>query len=51
MRSLSRHANITAMRFCSARADWPRLAAVLAAHRQTDFGQMEVTTLQLVFGD
>jgi 2'-5' RNA ligase len=44
-------AHVTAVRFCNPRADWPRLAAVLAAHRQTDFGQMQVTRLQLVFGD
>jgi hypothetical protein len=39
------------VRFCDRRADRNRLAEVLAAHRQTDFGTTEVTSLELVWCD
>jgi 2'-5' RNA ligase len=44
-------AHITTMRFCQAQADWPRLAAWLQEFRTTDFGEMDVPTLQLIWGD
>ena len=44
-------AHITFMRFCRAQADWPRLTAQLQAHRQTDFGEMTVQTIELVWCD
>jgi 2'-5' RNA ligase len=44
-------AHVTAMRFCKSDSDWKRLAAVLAANRQTPFGEMRVETIQLTWGD
>jgi 2'-5' RNA ligase len=47
----SQTAHLTAMRFASPDADWPRLLAVLMANRQTSFGTSDVSRLQLVWGD
>jgi 2'-5' RNA ligase len=44
-------AHATAMRFCRPDSDWKRLAEILKACRQTDFGTMEVDRLQLLWGD
>lgn len=44
-------AHVTAMRFCEANSDWNHLINVLKARRQTDFGDMQVETLQLILGD
>ncbi len=46
-----RTTHMTIARFCRPGTDWPRLTAWLAAHRQTDFGEMEVNCLRLVWGD
>ena len=42
---------MTAMRFRQPGPDWKRLAPLLAQGRQTDFGEMEVNRLQLIWGD
>jgi len=44
-------AHITVARFCQPEADWNRLTDFLKANRQTDFGEMNVETIQLVWGD
>ncbi len=44
-------AHITVMRFGHALADWTAFADLLRANRQTDFGEMRVTKLQLIWGD
>jgi 2'-5' RNA ligase len=44
-------AHVTAVRFCRPDADWKRLAEILKASRQMDFGTMNVETLQLLWGD
>jgi 2'-5' RNA ligase len=44
-------AHMTAMRFRRADADWRRLAALLAENRDTDFGEMEISRIQLIWGD
>jgi len=44
-------AHITAMRFHKPGADWKRLAPLLKEGRQTNFGQTEVNSLQLIWGD
>lgn len=44
-------AHITAMRICQPIADWKRLIARLQENRQTNFGEIEVNRLQLIWGD
>jgi len=44
-------AHMTVMRFRRAEADWKRLAAFLAENRGTDFGEMEIRRIQLIWGD
>jgi len=44
-------AHLTVMRFVTPLPDWQPLARCLEAHRDTDFGEMNVTTLQLIFSD
>jgi 2'-5' RNA ligase len=44
-------AHMTVMRFRQADADWKRLATFLAENRDTDFGEMEVNRIQLIWGD
>jgi 2'-5' RNA ligase len=44
-------AHMTAMRFSQPDADWKHLAALLEDGRQTNFGEMEVNRLQLIWGD
>jgi 2'-5' RNA ligase len=44
-------AHMTIMRFGRPDADWKQLAALLAENRDTDFGEMEVNRLQLIWGD
>lgn len=46
-----RAAHLTCMRFCRPGADWPGLASLLSENRRTDFGEMEVTDLELIWGD
>jgi hypothetical protein len=44
-------AHITALRFCQPGLDAEALLAVLEDGRQMDFGEMHVTSLQLIWGD
>lgn len=44
-------AHMTVMRFGRPDTDWQRLAAWLAENRETDFGEVEVSCIQLVWGD
>jgi 2'-5' RNA ligase len=44
-------AHMTVMRFCRVDADWKRLVAWLEENRDTDFGEMAVNRIQLVWGD
>jgi 2'-5' RNA ligase len=44
-------AHVTAMRFCKGDSDWRRLAGVLAANRETSFGEMQVERIELTWGD
>lgn len=44
-------AHLTILRFCRAAADWPQLTAQLEAARQTNFGEMTVQRIQLIWGD
>ena len=44
-------AHLTVMRFAAPVPDWQPLARCLQAHRETDFGEMDVTTLQLISSD
>ncbi len=44
-------AHMTVMRFCRPDADWKKLADFLRENRETDFGAMEVTRIQLIWGD
>jgi 2'-5' RNA ligase len=44
-------AHMTVMRFRRADADWKRLATFLAKNRDTDCGEMEVSRIQLIWGD
>ena len=44
-------AHLTVVRFSTAMADWQPLKALLAAHRNTDFGETRVRSLQLIEGD
>jgi 2'-5' RNA ligase len=43
--------HMTVMRFRRADADWKRLATFLAKNRDTDCGEMEVSRIQLIWGD
>ncbi|HEX9046891.1 MAG TPA: 2'-5' RNA ligase family protein [Verrucomicrobiae bacterium] len=47
----NRAAHVTAMRFCRPQANWPRLAEVVAANRDTFFGEMAVDALQVTWGN
>jgi 2'-5' RNA ligase len=47
----NRAAHITAMRFCRSDADWQRLTDVVRENRQTFFGEMQVNTLRLTWGN
>jgi 2'-5' RNA ligase len=42
---------MTVMRFQRPDSDWKQLAALLAEQRETDFGEMEVSRIQLIWGD
>jgi 2'-5' RNA ligase len=44
-------AHMTVMRFRREDADWKRLKKFLAENRDTDFGEMEVNRIQLIWGD
>ena len=44
-------AHMTAMRFSDLGGDWKRLASMLEENRGTDFGETDVNSLQLVWGD
>ncbi len=44
-------AHMTVMRFRQPEADWKKVAAFLAENRETDFGTMEVSRIQLIWGD
>ncbi len=44
-------AHMTVLRFQRAEADWKRLKNFLAENRGTDFGEMEVNRIQLIWGD
>lgn len=44
-------AHMTVMRFQRTDADWKRLKEFLAENRDTDFGEMEVSRIQLIWGD
>jgi 2'-5' RNA ligase len=44
-------AHITALRFRKTSADWKRLVSPLEAGRQTNFGETEVNSLHLIWGD
>lgn len=44
-------AHLTVMRFSEPEADWERLHDFLQAHRETDFGETRVQSLQLLWGD
>jgi 2'-5' RNA ligase len=44
-------AHMTVMRFQRTDADWTKLANFLAVNRETDFGEMEVSRIQLIWGD
>jgi len=44
-------AHLTVARFSTALADWQPLKALLMAHRQTDFGESRVRSLQLIESD
>lgn len=44
-------AHLTVMRFVAPLPDWEPLAHCLQSHRDTDFGEMNVTTLQLIASD
>lgn len=44
-------AHMTVMRFRRPEADWKPLANLLAENRDTDFGGMEVSRIQLIWGD
>jgi 2'-5' RNA ligase len=44
-------AHVTVMRFSEPVPDWKRLASLLEENRKTNFGEMEVTCLQLIWSD
>jgi 2'-5' RNA ligase len=44
-------AHMTVMRFRRADADWKQLTTFLAENRETDFGEMEVSSIELIWGD
>jgi len=44
-------AHLTAVRFFTPMTDWKPLYALLAAHRETDFGKCRVQSLQLIEND
>jgi 2'-5' RNA ligase len=44
-------AHITILRFQQAQSDWKKLLTFLAEHRRTDFGEMTVNRLELVWSD
>ena len=44
-------AHLTVMRFSNPRADWKQLLDFLQAHRETDFGETRIQSLQLIWGD
>ena len=44
-------AHLTVVRFATPMADWKPLKALLAAHRQTDFGECRVGSLELIESD
>ncbi len=44
-------AHMTVMRFQRPATDWKQLTALLAENRRTDFGEMEVSRIQLIWAD
>jgi 2'-5' RNA ligase len=44
-------AHLTVMRFSNPKADWKRLLDFLQAHRETDFGETRLQSLQLIWSD
>ena len=44
-------AHLTVMRFSNPQADWKRLLDFLQAHRETDFGETRLESLQFIWGD
>lgn len=44
-------AHLTVMRFAESGAEWRRLYNFLQTHRETDFGETRIRSLQLIWGD